>query len=114
MRSLTFNAVRDRIAVGLTPWLLIAAQSRGISGLFLNTIPTQPDFPLPNKPLPPKSGRTERYTPSGMTDIQRTNNNSLLRGLRRLLSQLSGRRGFWDVLLRRKMFVWAAAELATI
>jgi ABC-type bacteriocin/lantibiotic exporter with double-glycine peptidase domain len=116
MRSLTFITVRDRIAVGLKPWLLIAAPSRGLSGLLLNTIPRQnPDLHLPKKPLPPKSGRTKRYIPSnGMTDIQRTSNNSLLGGLRRLLSQLSARRRFQLVGLMLLMFMGAAAELATI
>src|SRR5690349_18690670 len=102
MRSLTFISVRDRIAAGLKPWLLIAAPSRSQSGLLLKTISTtDPDLSLPKKSLPPRRGRTKRYIPSN-------------RMLPRLLSQLSARRRFQLAGLMFLMFVGAAAELASI
>src|SRR4051794_20955786 len=85
------------------------------SGMLLNTMLTNNLKLTSSEKLPPSSGRAKRRIQSnGMTDVQWRSSNSLLGGLRRLLSQLSARRRLQLAGLMLLMFVGAAAELCTI
>jgi ABC-type bacteriocin/lantibiotic exporter with double-glycine peptidase domain len=113
MPPMRFITARDR--QGLNPWPLIAAPWQSRSGMLLNTMLTNNLKLASSEKLPPSSGRTKRRIQSnGIKDVQSRSSNSLLGGLRRLLSQLSARRRVQLAGLMLLMLVGAAAELCTI